>query len=105
METPNLSYIHSMARGDDSFVMKIIGVMKGEFTNEVDEYKNNIKLNNFKVASENVHKIKHKISILGLEKSYALANDYENELKEGKLDLHNDFDKILQIIDDYLLTI
>ena len=94
-----------MSRGDHSFVQKMIEVIKNEFSDEVDVYKNNFESNNFKFASENVHKIKHKISILGLEKSYTLANEHENKLKEGNLGLHDDFCEILQIIKDYLVTI
>lgn len=105
MEKPNLSYIHSMSRGDESFVQKMIEVIKSEFYDEVEVYKSNIKSKNFKIAAENVHKLKHKISILGLEKSYARANDYENMLKEEVLDLHDDFDTTLQTIKDYLVTI
>ncbi|WP_248722636.1 Hpt domain-containing protein [Seonamhaeicola sp. ML3] len=105
MEKPNLSYVETMSRGDESFVKKIIGVIKDEFSGEVEEYNSNYNSENFKLAAENVHKLKHKISILGLEKSYAVANDHENSLKEGKGNLHEDFLSILQIIKDFLGTI
>lgn len=105
MESPNLSYINTMARGDNSFVEKIIGVIKGEFHQEIEVYQNNFETRNFKLAAENVHKIKHKISILGLEKSHVVANDHENNLKEGDANLHDDFMKIVKIIEDYLVTI
>ncbi|TYA78476.1 Hpt domain-containing protein [Seonamhaeicola marinus] len=105
METPNLSYINTMARGDESFVEKIIGVIKGEFYQEIEVYKNNFSDRNFKLAAENVHKIKHKISILGLEKSHVVANNHENNLKEEVHELHGDFMEIVKVIEDYLVTI
>lgn len=105
METPNLSYIESMSRGDEAFVRKILGLLKGEFPQELAVYNNNYNAGNFHLASENVHKIKHKISLLGLEKSYVVATDYENSLKEGVTELHGDFEKITQAMTEYLLTI
>jgi hypothetical protein len=39
--------------------------------------------------------LKHKISILGLEKSYQIAIDYENQLKEGNSVLKDAFEEIL----------
>lgn len=105
MEQPNLSYIDSMSRGDEAFVKKILDVIKKEFPVEKEIYYSNYKAKNFKLAAENVHKIKHKISILGLEKSYSIATDFENKLKENDDNLHLEFDKILQTITDYLETI
>jgi hypothetical protein len=36
---------------------------------------------NFLDAAQSVHKLKHKISILGLEKSYYIVEEYESDLK------------------------
>ncbi len=104
MEKPNLLYIESMSRGDDAFTQKILDVVKKEFPQELEIYKNNYKEGNYITASENVHKIKHKISLLGLEKSYEVATCYENNLKENITDFHDDFEEIMQMISDYLLT-
>jgi HPt (histidine-containing phosphotransfer) domain-containing protein len=102
MEQPNLSYIQSMSRGDQAFEQKILDVIKKEFPEERDIYFNNLKNNNYKLTAENVHKLKHKISILGLEKSYAVAVAFENDLLEGNTALHKEFESILNTITNYL---
>lgn len=105
MESPNLSYINSLSGGDDTFKKRLIDIIKSEFPKEKAVYFKNIESKNFKVAAENVHKLKHKISILGLEKSYAKAVNYENNLKANRLDGKADFKIVLQLITDYLATI
>jgi hypothetical protein len=60
-------------------------------------YDGNIDSKIFDLASNNVHKLKHKISLLGLEESYALANQHELNLKEGNNTLHNNFSAILTL--------
>ena len=52
-----------------------------------------------------MHKLKHKISILGLEKSYYLAADFEDELKKGQTSLATDFEKVLQTIKDFAVSL
>ncbi|AXT20364.1 Hpt domain-containing protein [Flavobacteriaceae bacterium AU392] len=102
MEQPNLYYINDLSSGDAAFKNKIIAVIKSEFPEEKSIYLKNIKSKDYKKAAENVHKLKHKISILGLEKSYALAVEFENDLRDDNLDLKDDFNTVLQIITDYL---
>lgn len=102
MELPNLSYIHSMSGGDKAFEQKLIDIIKLEFPEEKEVYYMNYTSKNFKQAAENVHKLKHKISILGLEKSYKVAATFENDLIEGRLELQEDFEGILQKITNYL---
>lgn len=101
-EIPNLNYLSQFSKGDKSFEQKMIGIVKSEFPNEKEIYYNNYQNKNYKLAAENVHKIKHKISILGLEKSYYMATDHENNLREGNIELATEFDEILQTISDYL---
>ena len=106
MEQPNLSYINTLSGGDKAFKDKLITIVKNEFPAEKEEYINNIEAKNFNKAAENVHKLKHKISILGLEKSYAIAVDYENNLKDSHDDsARASFDSILQNITDFLATL
>ncbi len=66
-----------------------------EFPDERESYLNNISNANFNLAANNVHKIKHKISLLGLEKSYELASEHEINLGEGNAALHHSFNEIL----------
>lgn len=102
METPNLSYIHSMSGGDKTFEKQILEIIKKEFPKEKDIYFKNLQLKKYSLVAENVHKLKHKISILGLEESYAIAVTYENGLKEGDISLKEDFNRILQTITNFL---
>ena len=105
MEQPNLSYIHSLSGGDKTFEGKLITIIKSEFPDEKNSYFKNIESRNFKKASENVHKLKHKISILGLEKSYAIATDFENNLNEDSDEGKEAFKNILEIITNFLKTL
>lgn len=105
MELPNKSYINSLCRGDKAFEMKLITVIKSEFPNEKDTYYNALKQLNFKEIAEAVHKLKHKISILGLEKGYELAARFENEIHNEELNLSNNFEDILDQMTEYLKTL
>ncbi|WP_434035533.1 Hpt domain-containing protein [Formosa sp. 4Alg 33] len=102
MEQPNLSYIKSMSGGDLAFEQKLIDIIKLEFPEEKSVYYANLNNQNFKQAAENVHKLKHKISILGLEKSYEIAVAFEENLLQGNTTLNNQFESILNTITNYL---
>ncbi|APX99613.1 Hpt domain-containing protein [Lacinutrix venerupis] len=102
MEKPNQSYINSLSGGDSAFKQKLIDVIKKEFPEEKEIYFKNFNAKNFKLAADNVHKLKHKISILGLEKGYDVAVAYENNLIEGSTTLKEEFDAILNNITTYL---
>lgn len=105
MEHPNLSYIESMSDGDKAFEKKLIGIIKDEFPQEKEVYFENINAGNFKKVAENVHKLKHKISILGLEKSYAVAVSYEKNLLENRENGKEEFEAILKRITNFLETL
>lgn len=102
MEQPNLSYIDSLSGGDKDFKQKLIDIIKKEYPEEKDIYLTNIKKGNYKQAASNVHKLKHKISILGLEKSYDIAANYEANLLKDNTDLKQEFEAILNVITNYL---
>ncbi|MBT8266821.1 MAG: Hpt domain-containing protein [Bacteroidia bacterium] len=104
-ETPNLNYIQKLSGGDKSFHDKLLGIIKMEFPQEVEVYQMNLRLKKFELAADNVHKLKHKISILGLEESYQIAEDYENGLREQELVLEQEFGNILLNISEFLNTI
>ncbi|WP_046743379.1 Hpt domain-containing protein [Kordia zhangzhouensis] len=104
MEQPNLHYIEQLARGDESVRKTLIDVILTEFPEEQKEYYESLKKKDYKKIEENVHKLKHKISILGLEKSYELANSYEHNLREKSLKGQQDFEQILRSITTYLKT-
>lgn len=102
MEQPNLKYIDQLARGDKSIKQELIDVLKNEFPEEKKEYFRSLEKKEFKNIEENVHRIKHKISILGLEKGYKKANDFEHNLRELSLKGEKDFEKILIAITNYI---
>jgi HPt (histidine-containing phosphotransfer) domain-containing protein len=102
MEQPNKSYIHSLSGGDIVFEQKLIDIIKNEFPTEKEVYFNNMAEKKYKLAADNVHKLKHKISILGLEKSYETAVAFENNLLEGSIELKTEFESILTTITNYL---
>ena len=91
-----------MSGGDEAFEKKLINIIKAEFPIEKEDYYNNYNSNNFKLAADNVHKLKHKISILGLEKSYEITVVFENNLLEGNTTLNKEFESILINITNYL---
>jgi HPt (histidine-containing phosphotransfer) domain-containing protein len=105
MEKPNLEYINRLSRGDKSIKAELIELIKTEFPKEKKEYYKSLEKKEFKKIEENVHTLKHKISILGLEKSYVIANQFEHNLRGYSLDKKEDFDKILRTISDYIETI
>lgn len=104
METPNLNYIYSMSGGDKTFENKIIAIIKNEFPSEKAVYYKNIRAKHFQQSAENVHKLKHKISILGLEEGYQVAVNYENNLIEHSTEGLDEFELILQKITSFLKT-
>lgn len=102
METPNLNYIKELSGGDITFEDSILKVIKKEFPAEVNLFDKNFKDKNFEEVANNVHKIKHKISLLGLKKGLELASNFEKSVKSGDLELYEDFVKILIKIRVYL---
>ena len=95
-ESPNLSYIHQLSGGDKDFEKKLLAVVNRELPEEIEAYKYSIQTKSYKNAASDVHKLKHKISILGLEKSYRFAELYEDELREGINHRQAEFEEILQ---------
>lgn len=105
MEIPNMNYIEELSGNDLDFKGAFIKILKDEFPLEKIEYTDNIENDNTDAASQNVHKLKHKMNILGLEESYKVAVLFEEELRLGNNRLKNDFMKIMITIEDYLKTI
>jgi HPt (histidine-containing phosphotransfer) domain-containing protein len=105
IETPNLEYLDNLADGDTAFRQKFIGILKEEFPIEQEEYLDTMKNVLFREASEHVHKIKHKLNVLGLHNAYTLAVQHENELRNGEQSLKEEFLSILKVVEHYLKTI
>jgi hypothetical protein len=105
MDQPNLDYVNQLARGDELVKNELISIIKTEFPEEKKCYFESVEKKEFKIIEENVHRIKHKISILGLEKSYKIANEFEHNLREFSFLKKEEFEKILMVISSYLETI
>nr|WP_322623177.1 Hpt domain-containing protein [uncultured Flavobacterium sp.] len=105
MEQPNLDYINSLAGDDEAFKAKLIATIKAELPGEIGAYEESYNNADYLKTAGHVHKLKHKISILGLEKSYYLAADFEDELKKGQTSLATDFEKVLQTIKDFAVSL
>jgi hypothetical protein len=107
MEKPNLTYINKLAREDISVKNTLINVIKEEFPIEIKEYYNSVEKKIFKEIESNVHRIKHKFSILGLEENYENANKFEHNLRESRIEVmqKEKFEHILDVISQYLKTI
>ena len=99
---PNLDYINALSRGDEAFKQSLINVIKKEFPEEVATYHKNLEAKNYGNAANNVHKLKHKITILSLVKSYKITEKHEDALKANDESFVEDFEAILTIIKDFL---
>lgn len=102
MEQPNLSYINELSKGDDEFKKQVITVLKEELLGEIESYFLYIKNRDLKKTKEFVHRIKHKMSILGLEKSYKITNDFENNLADNSIENKEYFENVLPVMLDFV---
>lgn len=102
MELPNLTFIKEIAEDDIPFQNSILDIIKKEFPTEVECFHKNFADKKFLKASNDVHKLKHKISLLGLKEGLEKASQFEKDLIENNTDLYGDFVKILNKIDVYL---
>lgn len=66
MKKPNLNYINSMAREDDSIKIIFIDVIKTQFPEEKQGYYESFSKNDLKKINDNVQRLKHKITTFGL---------------------------------------
>jgi HPt (histidine-containing phosphotransfer) domain-containing protein len=102
MEQPNLNYINELSGDNLEFRTKLIGILKKELPKEIIGYSGEMENTNFLEAAQSVHKLKHKISILGLEKSYYIAEEYESDLKNNSTNLAVDFENILKVMQEFV---
>lgn len=105
MEIPNLLYIEQLSGDNLEFKNKMINILKTELPYEINYYKVELEKKNFLIAAQVVHRLKHKIAILGLEKSYYLAETFEENLKNKNTQLQNEFEFILESISNFVLSL
>jgi hypothetical protein len=105
MQKPNLDYINKLADGDEEFKHNLISVLKKEFPEEVKVFQENYKTKKFKEAAHNIHKVKYKFSLLGLDDDFNLASNFENKIKKEKTGLYSKFNEVLLKINLFLKNI
>ena len=102
MEQPNLNYIKNLADGDVDFENNMLAILKSDFITEKLAFNNSFSSNDYTEAANVVHKMKQKLSILGLEEDFETATIFEKNLKENDISLYEKFSKILDKIHVYL---
>ncbi|WP_136467674.1 Hpt domain-containing protein [Flagellimonas onchidii] len=105
VEQPNLEYIKEISGGNEEFEKKFLSIIQTEFPKERTEYLENLENDNLEESAKVVHKIKHKLGILGLTEGYKLAIKYEEDLKYGDTKLKEEFQQILQSVEEFILKI
>lgn len=105
MIQPSLTYIEELADGNEAFKAKLIEIVKQELPEEIELYYKHVEAQLYSEAAKDVHKLKHKISILGLEKEYHLAVAYEEALREDHCDGKIQFEDILSAMSLFVKSI
>ena len=95
MEEANLNYINELSGDNASFKKRLIIILKNELPEEIKYYNYYKEQSDYPQMFQMVHKLKHKITVLGLEKSYYIAEEYESNLKNNSTELQADFESIL----------
>ncbi|MEN1784604.1 MAG: Hpt domain-containing protein [Bacteroidota bacterium] len=102
IEVPNLDYIKEISGGNEDFERRFLSIIQTEFPKEREDYLNFLQGGNLEESAKVVHKIKHKLGILGLTGSYKMAIRYEEDLKLGNVALKEDFEKILSAVHEFI---
>jgi len=102
MEIPNLRQIELLADGDEDFKLELLAVIKKEFPKEKEYYLQCIDKQDYISTAGIVHKLKHKISILGLDKGYETAVSYENSLRTNNISFRQEFEDVLLSIETFI---
>nr|WP_299074158.1 Hpt domain-containing protein [uncultured Allomuricauda sp.] len=105
IEQPNLDYIKEISGGNADFEKKFLTIIQTEFPKEKQDYIETLEGNELEESAKIVHKIKHKLGILGLTEGYKLAVKYEEDLKYGNTNLKGEFLEILQSVEKFILKI
>ncbi len=104
-EIPNLDYIKEIAGGNEEFEKRFLAIIQAEFPKEKEDYLNNLAKEELEESAKIVHKIKHKLGILGLNNGYKLAIKYEEDLKYGNTKLQHEFMGVLRSVEAFILKI
>lgn len=101
-EVPNLSYVISLVKDDFEFRAKFLAIIKREFPLELQKYLLHMRREEPRAAAELVHKLKYRVSALGMDRSFELTEKHEERLHIGDTSLDFEFRRILKKIIAYL---
>ena len=101
-EIPNLDYIIQLSKGNKLFVQNLVDIIKKELPSEIETYQLHLDDGDFTKTAWYVHKISHKIRILGLESAYKMAEEYRLGLLRKSLKLKQDFEGILSAMSRFI---
>ena len=104
-EIPNLSYIDTLSKGNTAFAKTLLGIIKKELLGEIETYQSHLRNKDFTKSAEDVHKLHHKIKILGLVEGSEIADEYRSDLLKNNLKLRSDFESILNSISLFIKKI
>jgi len=99
---PNLNYIQKLADGSEVFEQKMKLILKDEFPQEKQAFLDLFEANRLKETAEMVHKLKHKLGMLGMKQAYKYAITFESELKKEKTKGYSKFITILEIVETFI---
>lgn len=102
MEQPNLDYLKEISDGQPEVIAQFVGIIKEEFPGEFEQYQQLMKEKDWQHAAAMVHKLKHKIRILGLKEGRAVAVTHEDALKGGDYQHSEAFAAVLNKIEVFL---
>jgi hypothetical protein len=105
MEQPNLNYLRKLTRGNQLLEERFLNIIKNEFPEDVASFYKKLNEKNYISASKKVHKLKHKIAFLGLEKGYEVTAIFENNLKNKSIELLSEFEAIIASINQFIKTL
>lgn len=95
MDAPNLLKIKEISGGMTDFEQEMLQIIKEELPEEIRQYRSDLEAKDFLKTAGDVHKLKHKISILNMKHGYKTAVAYENELRAGRPTSAQDFEAVL----------
>jgi hypothetical protein len=101
-ESPNLNYINKISKGNETFTAKLLEIIKKELSGEIETYHVNLITGDLKETAGIVHKLTHKIKILGLHNGQQVAEQYREELLLKNFKLKIDFENILSSMELFI---
>ena len=101
-EQPNLNYFNQIANEDAAILETLISILKSELPQQLENYYQSYYSINYLECAEAVHKLKHKIGLLGLDKNYELAHQFEQNLRENSFEGKKEFDDVINKMTNFI---